>query len=404
MAMKPRKLRRGLWFSEKTKTWHYEFKHEGQPYKGDTGHALEKDARNWKAKKIEALKNLEVGLDPPKAPAPTLAKALVEWCEAHQGVSSDRHVVNVTRAVELHAAALLDTPIDAITLRDLEKLRSAYLLGTGTGYHEARLTHTEGGANKALFHLRLVLTWCGKHDLGPREVPRLAPLAAQEGAQGIVWPEQVQAFLAEAWKGGQDHKAKVRQLPHSATAICLMLGLGLRENEALGARWEWLDTRRQVYVVGRAKSRRLREVPLPDWLARHLAQLRATQGHPARGLILPASLDEEGKQIPHGPGFTTKSVVRCAAALKIIDLTPHRLRATFATTHFETGTKITQIQQMLGHRDPATTLRYIVQRPKDQAEAQELVAAAMGFASGPPTVTEQKQKNNVTPTSKRKAQ
>ena len=59
---------------------------------------------------------------------------------------------------------------------------------------------------------------------------------------------------------------------------------------------------------------------------------------------------------------------------------------------------------MLGHRDPATTLRYIVQRPKDQAEAQELVAAAMGFASGPPTVTEQKQKNNVTPTSKRKAQ
>ena len=34
--------------------------------------------------------------------------------------------------------------------------------------------------------------------------------------------------------------------------------LGLRENEALGARWEWLDRRRQVYVVGEAKDRALR--------------------------------------------------------------------------------------------------------------------------------------------------
>ena len=400
--MKKRKLNRGLWWSEASKTWHYEFKLGQHPYKGDTGHALFKEAQDWKAAKKRTLKNAEVGIPPPKAPSPTLAKALAEWRGAHQGVISDRHMVNVTRAVELHAAALLDTPIDAITLRDLEKLRSAYLLGTGIGYHEAQLTHTDGGANKMIFHLRTVLTWCGNHDLGPREVPRLAPLAAQEGAQGVVWPEQVQAFLAEAWKGGIDHRAKVRLLPHSATAICLMLGLGLRENEALGACWEWLDARRQVYVVGRAKNRRLREVPLPGWLARHLANLRTTQGQPARGLILPVGLDEKGQGIPHGPGFTTKSVARCAAALKISALTPHRLRATFATAHFELGTPLSQIQQMMGHKDPATTMRYIVQRPKDQAEAQERVAAAMGFESGPPTVPGQKPKNKVSPTSKRK--
>jgi hypothetical protein len=33
----------------------------------------------------------------------------------------------------------------------------------------------------------------------------------------------------------------------------------------------------------------------------------------------------------------------------------------------------------MGYRDPATTMRYIIQRPKDQAEVQEWVAQAVGF-------------------------
>ena len=62
-------------------------------------------------------------------------------------------------------------------------------------------------------------------------------------------------------------------------------------------------------------------------------------------------------------------------------LHPHRLRASFATTHFEAGTPLSQIQQMMGHEDPETTMRYIVQRPKDQAVAQERVSELMGFKS-----------------------
>jgi hypothetical protein len=34
----------------------------------------------------------------------------------------------------------------------------------------------------------------------------------------------------------------------------------------------------------------------------------------------------------------------------------------------------------MGHRDPETTLGYILQRPKGQAEAQERVSKAMGFS------------------------
>ena len=57
----------------------------------------------------------------------------------------------------------------------------------------------------------------------------------------------------------------------------------------------------------------------------------------------------------------------------------HGLRASFATTHFEAGTPLSQIQQMMGHSDPETTMGYIVQRPRDQAAAQERVSELMGF-------------------------
>jgi len=401
--MKPtrlRKLNRGLWWSGASKTWHYEIKVDNHPYKGDTGHAIFKEAQVWKAAKKRTLKNLEVGIAPPPAPAPNLAKGLAEWKKAHQGVLSDRHVNNVCRAVELHAATLLDSPIDQIKVRDLEDIRAAYLRGEGRGYHGAKLHHTKGGANKMIFHVRTVLIWNGV-----KEVPRLKPLTTQEGQQGIVWPEQVQPFIAEAWRGGRDHKRYgVRPVPDSAVAICLMLGLGLRPDEAVKAHWEWVETRRQVYVVGKSKSGRLREPPIPDWLAEFLTNLRRQQGSPKRGLIIPAGIDRAGRQLPHAPGFTAKPVARCAQKLEIEGLTPKRLRATFATTHFEAGTKITQIAQMMGHKDPETTRRhYIVQRPKDQAQAQALVAEAMGFKGSPPTVTERKRPKPTTRTPRTKA-
>ena len=60
------------------------------------------------------------------------------------------------------------------------------------------------------------------------------------------------------------------------------------------------------------------------------------------------------------------------------------MRATFATTHFEAGTEISQIQQMMGHKHPSTTMGYIVMRPKGQAEAQDRVSKLMGLEGAVP--------------------
>lgn len=388
-------VRRGLYWSETTHTWHYEFRlkvpgaEKSEKFNGDTGQVIEADARIWLAAFKKRLHDEAVGLQPQAGqPSPALRRGLALWLAAHEACS-EGHQANVRRAVEIHAKHLLDTPMDQIREEDLELLRVRYLKETGHGFQGAELPHSEAGANKAVHHVRLVLTWCGQRGHAPAVAPKIKPLNAQGKVKAVVWPEQVQAFLAEADRGGYDHAAiGPRMIPHSATAIRMMLGLGLREEEALWARWEWLDTRRQVYVAGKTKGGRVREVPIPSWLAEHLEGLRALQKGPKKGLILPAGLDDDDQQVPHDRLFTTKPVARVAAVLKIVGLTPHRLRATFATAHWELGTPLSQIQQMMGHKRPETTMKYIVARPKDQAEAQEKVAKAMGFTSYPPTVPE----------------
>lgn len=337
----------------------------------------------------EILDRADGKVEIPAVEVPTLADVLAEWSRLQAKSVSAAYMSHMRVAVETHAVKYLGTPVDQIDAAVLLEIRAAYLQTTGRGYRsgqkwESERAHTAGGANSVMRRLRALLGWYAElHPAIASRPGKLKNLKPQPKPEGIVWPEQVQAFLAEADRGGFDWASRKpsRVRPHSAVAIRLMLGLGLREAEALGARWEWLDRRRSVYVVGEAKDRALREIPVPKWLLTFLDDL---PGDREEGLILPS----DGKDRPHFRNFTKKPVDRIAEKLKISGLTPHRLRATFATTHFEVGTPLSQIAQMMGHEDPATTFeRYIVQRPVGQAEAQDRVAALQGFRSAPPKIT-----------------
>ncbi|MBS1729859.1 MAG: tyrosine-type recombinase/integrase [Bacteroidetes bacterium] len=209
--------------------------------------------------------------------------------------------------------------------------------------------------------------------------PRSVGALAQALGVRREWPEQVQAFLREVDRGAFAWSGQVverEREPHVRLAIRLQIGLGLRETEALGFRWEWLDRRNRVYTPGATKNRKTRIIPVPEWLFLELEQLWETAKRPATGF---AMLGEDHR--PHRKGFTLRPVKASGAQLRIVNLHPHRLRATFATSHWEAGTALAQIQQMLGHKDPETTMRYIVMRPKETAAAQDKVAAMMGFRS-----------------------
>jgi site-specific recombinase XerD len=376
------KFRNGL--AKVGRVYHFKFTQDGQPYGGSTRCEHRGAAEAWLQQYRENLALEKVGLRSARA-LPTLAQTLEEWTRAQTGAVADRHLVNVRSSLELHLQTLLSLTLDQITTEAVEDARAAYLNNKGTGHRpgqegEWELAHTMGGANKVVQNLGSVVGWAVRRGTIPSMPFKLAPLKPQAEVEPVLWPEKVQAFLEAAAAG---HKRKTEPFPPGLTAMRLMLQLGLREAEARTARWEWLDRRRQVYTVGQAKNRELREIHVPAALMDHLDRvLGPTTALPA-GLILPA---EDGAA--HRPGFTAKLVERCAALVGVPGLHPHRLRASFATTHFEAGTPLSQIQQMMGHEDPETTMRYIVQRPKDQAVAQERVAELMGFSAAKGNITE----------------
>ena len=368
------KFRNGL--AKVGRVYHYHFTQNGRTVHGSTRCETRGAADQVLQKLRHDLAMEQVGLKIARV-LPTLARTLEDWSTAQAGAATERHLVNVRGSLELHLKALLPLTLDQITTEVVETARAAYLGSTGTGHRPGQdgkwtLTHTIGGANKVIQNLSSVVGWAVRRGLLKVMPFKLAPLKAQAEVEPVLWPELVQQFLAEADEG---HKLLIYPFPHAATAMRMMLQLGLREAEARGARWEWLDRRRQVYVVGQAKSRELREIHVPDALMDHLDRVLGPTTAQPSGLILPA---QDGQA--HRPGFTAKPVDRCAALVGVPGLHPHRLRASFATTHFEAGTPLSQIQQMMGHEDPETTMRYIVQRPKDQAVAQERVAQLMGFS------------------------
>jgi hypothetical protein len=69
-------VRRGLYWSTRTKTWHYELKVKGVKHNGNTGHSNETLARNWLKLWKEHQADLEVGLIAagPNRPSRRLAK------------------------------------------------------------------------------------------------------------------------------------------------------------------------------------------------------------------------------------------------------------------------------------------------------------------------------------------
>ena len=256
------KFRNGL--AKVGRYYHFNFEMFGRSYHGSTRCEHRSAAEMVLQKKREDLALQRAGVVVLRREVPTLAQTLEDWTRAQAGAASERHILNVGSAIQLHLQKLLPLPLDQLTNQVVEDARTAYLGSKGRGHRpgqegEWELGHTVGGANKVVQHLSSVVGWAvGRKVGGLEKMPfKLKPLKAQEAVEPVLWPEQVQNFLQQADAG---HKLKIHAFPHSSTAMRMMLQLGLREAEARGARWEWLDRRRQVYVVGQAKSREVREM------------------------------------------------------------------------------------------------------------------------------------------------
>jgi len=136
------------------------------------------------------------------------------------------------------------------------------------------------------------------------------------------------------------------------TMLKLYYGLGLRVSEITGLKIRDIDSKNMQVFIRRGKGKKDRYVNLPESI---LEQLREyCQRYKPKEYLF------EGQE---GGVYSSRSAQKVFAdAMKKAKVNKkvgiHGLRHSFTTHLLELGTDITLIQQLLGHRDLKTTMRY----------------------------------------------
>lgn len=161
--------------------------------------------------------------------------------------------------------------------------------------------------------------------------------------------------------------------PQDRVLVRLMHETGWRVSEALSLTWENMDTEQGEQVLSCVgKGGKINTAPVSQWLARELADLKAERDT-ATGPVFVAE---------HGGPMTRQGVARVLDRLAYrADLdrkvTPHVLRATFATQCDRQGVPVTRVQRAMRHSDPRTTMRYVRANDDLATHPAHLLAASL---------------------------
>ena len=168
---------------------------------------------------------------------------------------------------------------------------------------------------------------------------------------------------AKEMLGAIDRNTAIGKRDYAIVMVLLRTGLRRSELAALTLGDLSQEQGHNVLVVrhGKGDKRRLAKVPVDVLrvIDEYLVACNKKRGVDV-GSPLFIQFDGAGKATDKGIG--TKVVERVvkarAAAIGVLDLTPHGLRASFVTLTLEAGASLHQVQYAAGHADPRTTERY----------------------------------------------
>ena len=175
--------------------------------------------------------------------------------------------------------------------------------------------------------------------------------------------ERLIAAVAKYWSSAVAEDRSRPQDAEFASArdgalVELIYSGGLRISEAMGANYGYVDWGRCVLLVrGKGKKERLAPIggPALEALRRYLPFRRDAGG--GRDNLSPLFLNRFGERL------TPRSFQRNLKAYLLEaglppDLTPHKLRHSFATHLLDAGADLRSVQELLGHKNLSTTQVY----------------------------------------------
>lgn len=179
------------------------------------------------------------------------------------------------------------------------------------------------------------------------DMPRLLTAPLRE------W-ERLRASSAKLDEAGQADRAA---LLRDAALLELLYSCGLRISEACGLKVAGVDVAgRRVRVLG--KGNKEREVPVGEPAIHALERYWTEARHP-RDPASPAFLAKLGAFKAVAPGEIQRRLKGYLAAAGLDpNLTPHKLRHSFATHLLDHGADLRSVQELLGHARLQTTEVY----------------------------------------------
>ena len=137
--------------------------------------------------------------------------------------------------------------------------------------------------------------------------------------------------------------------------VVLLLSTGIRRSEATQIDLEDLDLDNQQLLI-HGKGAKERMVPLNELAVEAIRHLLAHRGNSESRRLF---LNQKGIPIRSDTiNFLLERLVE-RAELARTDITPHRLRHTFATHLIRNSVDVKTVQELLGHSDMRTTSRYL---------------------------------------------
>ena len=242
------------------------------------------------------------------------------------------------------------------------------------------------------YYVRRYLEWGGK--LNARSALRFLARLRREGYSNRSLNLVVQALRAYFRFEGADEEAEKlkppkvpRSLPKALTReevkrllsvipptrkrdrliVLLLYGAGLRVSELCNLRRKDVDLERNLIVVRGGKGAKDRVVPIPAFLGDAIRDYLESREDDSEYLIVEDRRRNKDR-------LSTKTVwhlLKKYGERAGVEVTPHKLRHSFATHMLENGVDIRAIQELLGHSNLSTTQIYTKVTVEHLRKAQE---------------------------------